>query len=101
MYFVLQFHVLDYIVDHVIMHSCVSTLTTSLADAIVSAIAEAKVGIDVFDTYAPVIDFSTVRLAISLAFGNKWKCFTRIYQWHLQMQWLKKKLTLCSQKIFR
>ena len=35
----------------------------------------AKVGIDVFDTYAPVIDYSTVRLLISLAFGNKWEMF--------------------------
>ena len=35
----------------------------------------AKVGIDVFDTYAPVIDYSTVRLLISPAFGNKWEMF--------------------------
>ena len=32
---------------------------------------KAKVGIDVFDTYAPVIDISTLILLISLAFGNK------------------------------
>ena len=29
----------------------------------------------IFDTYAPVIDYSTVRLLISLAFGNKWEMF--------------------------
>ena len=37
--------------------------------------SKAKVGIDVFDTYAPVIDYSAVRLLISLAFGNKWEIF--------------------------
>jgi hypothetical protein len=37
--------------------------------------SRAKVGVDVFDTYAPVIDYSTVRLLISLAFGNKWETF--------------------------
>ena len=37
--------------------------------------SKAKVGINVFDTYAPVIDYSTVRLPISLAFGNKWEMF--------------------------
>ena len=37
--------------------------------------SKAKVGIDVFDAYAPVIDYSTVRLLISLAFGNKWEMF--------------------------
>ena len=37
--------------------------------------SRAKVGVDVFDTYAPVIDYSTVRLLISLAFGNKWEMF--------------------------
>ena len=37
--------------------------------------SKAKVGIDVYDTYAPVIDYSTVRLLISLAFGNNWEMF--------------------------
>ena len=37
--------------------------------------SKAKVVIDVFDTYAPVIDYSTVRLRTSLAFGNKWEMF--------------------------
>ena len=31
------------------------------------------VGRDVFDTYAHVIDYSTIRLLISLAFGNGWE----------------------------
>ena len=37
--------------------------------------SRAQIGIDVFDTYAPIIDYSTVRLLISLAFGNKWEMF--------------------------
>jgi hypothetical protein len=37
--------------------------------------SRAKVGEDVFDTYAPAIDFSTVRLLINLAFGNNWAMF--------------------------
>jgi len=37
--------------------------------------SRAKVGEDFFDTYAPVIDYSTVRLLISLAFGNNWAMF--------------------------
>ncbi len=48
--------------------------------------SRAQIGIDVFDTYAPVIDHSfdtyapvidhsTVRLLISLAFGNNWEMF--------------------------
>jgi hypothetical protein len=37
--------------------------------------SRAKVGEDVFDTYAPVINYSTVRLLISLAFGNNWTMF--------------------------
>ena len=37
--------------------------------------SRAQIGVDVFDTYAPVIDYSTVRLLISLAFGNKWEMF--------------------------
>jgi hypothetical protein len=37
--------------------------------------SRAQIGIDVFDTYAPVIDYSTVRLLISLAFGNNWEMF--------------------------
>ena len=37
--------------------------------------SRAQVGVDVFDTYAPVIDYSTVRLLISLAFGNHWEMF--------------------------
>ncbi len=28
-----------------------------------------------FDTYAPVSDYSTIRLLISQAFGNKWETF--------------------------
>ena len=38
--------------------------------------SRAQIGIDVFDTYAPVIDYSTVSLLISLAFfGNNWEMF--------------------------
>ena len=37
--------------------------------------SRAQIGIDVFDTYVPVIDYSTVRLLISLAFGNNWEMF--------------------------
>jgi hypothetical protein len=37
--------------------------------------SRAQIGIDVFDTYAPVIDYSTVRLLISIAFGNHWEMF--------------------------
>ena len=37
--------------------------------------SKAKIGTDVFDTYAPVIDYSTVRLLISLAFRNNWEMF--------------------------
>jgi hypothetical protein len=37
--------------------------------------SRAQVGVDVFDTFAPVIDHSTVRLLISLAFGNHWEMF--------------------------
>jgi hypothetical protein len=32
-----------------------------------------EVGVDVFDTFTPVIDYSTVRRLISTAFGNGWK----------------------------
>ncbi len=37
--------------------------------------SRAQLGVDGFDTYAPVIDYSTVRLLISLAFGNHWEMF--------------------------
>ncbi len=37
--------------------------------------SRAQNGVDVFDTYAPVIDYSTVRPFISLAFGNNWQMF--------------------------
>ncbi len=37
--------------------------------------SRAQVGVDVFDTYAQVIDYSTVWLLISLAFGNHWEMF--------------------------
>jgi hypothetical protein len=37
--------------------------------------SRAQIGVDVFDTYALVIDYSTVRLLISLAFGNTWQMF--------------------------
>ncbi len=37
--------------------------------------SRAQVGVDVFDTYAPIIDYSTVRLLISLAFCNHWEMF--------------------------
>jgi hypothetical protein len=37
--------------------------------------SRAQIGVDVFDTYAPVIDYSTVRLLISLSFGNNWEMF--------------------------
>jgi hypothetical protein len=36
-----------------------------------------KCGIDVFDMYAPFIDYLTVPLLISLAFGNNWEMFHR------------------------
>ena len=35
--------------------------------------SRAKVGVYVFDTYAPVIDYSTVRLLMSIGFGNKFR----------------------------
>jgi hypothetical protein len=38
-----------------------------------------KVGVDVFDTFAPVIDYSTVRLLISTAFGKRWE----MYHWDI------------------
>ena len=63
--------------------------------------SKAKVGIYVFDTYAPVIDYSTIRLLLSLAFGNKWEMF----HWDISVAFtnarLKKKLMLNSQKIFQ
>ena len=34
-----------------------------------------EVGIDVFKTFSQVIDYTTVRLLISIAFGNGWKMF--------------------------
>jgi hypothetical protein len=37
--------------------------------------SRAQIGVDVCDTYAPVIDYSTVLLFISLAFRNKWELF--------------------------
>ncbi len=37
--------------------------------------SRAQVGVDVFDTYAPVIDYSTGWLLISQAFGNHWEMF--------------------------
>ena len=37
--------------------------------------SRAQVGVDAFDTYAPVIDYSTVWFLISLAFGNHWEMF--------------------------
>ena len=37
--------------------------------------SRAQIGVDVFDTYALVIIYSTVRLLISLPFGNKWEMF--------------------------
>ena len=43
--------------------------------------SKAIVGVDVFDTYAPVIDYSTVRLLISLAFGNHWE----MYHWDISV----------------
>ncbi len=36
--------------------------------------SRAQIGVD-FDTYAPVIHYSTVRLLISLAFGSNWEMF--------------------------
>ena len=35
--------------------------------------SKAVVGRDVFDTFSPVIDFPSLRLLISLAFGNGWE----------------------------
>jgi hypothetical protein len=37
--------------------------------------SRAHIGVDVFDTYAPVIDHSIVRLFISLSFGKNWEMF--------------------------
>ncbi len=37
--------------------------------------SRAQVGVNVFDTHAPIIDYSTVRLLISLTFGNHWAMF--------------------------
>ncbi len=39
------------------------------------------VGDHVFDTYAPVTDYSTVRFLISLAYGNNWAMF----QWDISV----------------
>ena len=39
------------------------------------------VGVDVFDTFAPVIDYSSVRLLISTAFGNGWD----MYHWDISV----------------
>jgi hypothetical protein len=49
--------------------------------------SRAKVVEDVFDTYALVIDYSTVRLLISLAFGNNWAMF----HWHISVSFKKAK----------
>jgi hypothetical protein len=40
-----------------------------------------QVGVDVFDTFAPVIDYSSVRLLISTAFGNGWD----MYHWDISV----------------
>jgi hypothetical protein len=37
--------------------------------------SRAQIAVVVFDTYGPVIDYSTVQLLISLAFGNNWEMF--------------------------
>jgi hypothetical protein len=37
--------------------------------------SRAQMGVAVFDTYAPVIDYSTVLLLFRLAFGNNWEMF--------------------------
>jgi hypothetical protein len=37
--------------------------------------SRAQIGVDSFDTYAPVIGYSTALLLISPAFGNKWEMF--------------------------
>ncbi len=49
--------------------------TTKYKARLVMDGSRAKVGEDVFDTYAPVIDYSTVQLSISLAFGNNLAMF--------------------------
>jgi hypothetical protein len=51
-----------------------------------------QIGVDVFDTYSPVIDYSTVRLLISLALGIKWERFHWSISVHSQMLKLRKKL---------
>ena len=38
-------------------------------------VSRVQIGDDLFDRYAPVTDYSTVRLLISLAFGNNWLMF--------------------------
>jgi hypothetical protein len=43
--------------------------------------SKAQLGVDVFDTYAPVIDYLTVRLLISLACGNNWI----MYHWDISV----------------
>ncbi len=40
-----------------------------------------KVGVDVFGTFAPVIDYSTVRILVSAAFGHGWE----MYHWDISM----------------
>jgi hypothetical protein len=37
--------------------------------------SHAQIGVDVFETCTPVIDYSTLRLLISLAFCNHWEIF--------------------------
>ncbi len=43
--------------------------------------SRAQIGIDVLDTYAPVIDYSPVWVLISLVFGNNWE----MYHWNISV----------------
>ena len=35
--------------------------------------SKAVIGKDVYETFSPVVDYSTVRLLVSFAFANRWK----------------------------
>ena len=65
--------------------------------------SEAVNGKDLFNTYAPVIDHSSVRLLISLAFGNGWEmrlcCDSGIFMLCLLMLFLKNQLMFYFQII--
>ena len=43
--------------------------------------SKAVIGKDVYETFSPVVDYSTVRLLVSFAFANRWK----INQWDISV----------------